>query len=291
MRRRRVLAGGVAVAAVAAGGAVVAGGGEAPVRAAEPTVTRATATVERRDLVDREDLEGTLGYADQGTLAAGVAGTLTALRDAGSKVTRGHSLYSVDGAPAAFLLYGELPAWRDFDSSMSDGDDIRQLERNLRALGYDPGDVNDDWSWKTTEAVEDFQRDRELDDDGTLSRGEVVFRPGAIRIGEAKAEVGDQVSPGRPLTEFSSTEQVVTVALDASRQRLARVGDRVTVDAAVGQDGRRPHRGGRQGRDQGRGGDDDRGHGLRARRRATSIRRRSTSASRSSAARARWPCR
>jgi hypothetical protein len=240
MRRRRVLAGGVAVAAVAAGGAVVAGGGEAPVRAAEPTVTRATATVERRDLVDREDLEGTLGYADQGTLAAGIAGTLTSLRDAGSTVTRGHSLYAVDGAAAAFLLYGELPAWRDFNSSMSDGEDVRQLERNLRALGYDPGDVNDDWSWKTTEAVEDFQRDRELDDDGTLSRGEVVFRPGAIRIGEAKAAVGDQVSPGRPVTGFSSTEQVVTVALDASRQRLARVGDRVTVTVPSGRtvDGR-----------------------------------------------------
>ena len=287
-----MLAGGVAVAAVAAGGAIVAGGGEAPVRAAEPTVARATATVERRDLVDREDLEGTLGYADPGTLAAGVAGTLTALRDPGSKVTRGHSLYAVDGAAAAFLLYGELPAWRDFDSSMSDGEDVRQLERNLRALGYDPGDVNDDWSWKTTEAVEDFQRDRELDDDGTLvaRRGRL---PARARSGSArpKADVGDQVSPGRPVTEFSSTEQVVTVALDASRQRLARVGDRVTVDAAVRPDRRRAHRGGRQGRDQGRGGDDDRGHDRRARRRATSTRRRSTSASRSSAARARWPCR
>ena len=234
MRRRRALAGGVAAAAVAAGGAIALTGGEAPVRAAEPTVPRATATVERRDLVDREDLDGTLGYADPGTLAAGVAGTLTSLREPGSTVTRGHSLYAVDGAAAAFLLYGELPAWRDFDSSMSDGEDVRQLERNLRALGYDPGDVNDDWSWKTTEAVEDFQRDRELDDDGTLSRGEVVFRPGAIRIGEAKAAVGDQVSPGRPVTEFSSTDQVVTVALDASRQRLARKGDRVTVTLPSG---------------------------------------------------------
>jgi peptidoglycan hydrolase-like protein with peptidoglycan-binding domain len=217
------------VAAVAAGGVLVAGGGEQPVRAAEPTVPRATATVERRDLVDREDIEGTLGYADPGTLTAGVAGTLTALRDAGSTVTRGHSLYAVDGAAAAFLLYGELPAWRDFEPGMSDGEDVRALERNLRALGYDPGDVDDDWSWETTEAVEDFQRDRGLDDDGTLARGEVVFRPGAIRIGEAKAELGDQVSPGRPVSEFSSTEQVVTVALEASRQRVAREGDRVEV--------------------------------------------------------------
>jgi peptidoglycan hydrolase-like protein with peptidoglycan-binding domain len=240
MRRRRVLAGGVAVAAVAAGGAIVAAGGEQPVRAAEPTVARATATVERRDLVDREDTSGTLGYADPGILAAGVAGTLTGLREPGSTVTRGHSLYAVDGAAAAFLLYGELPAWRDFSSSMTDGEDVRQLERNLRALGYDPGYVNRDWSWKTTEAVEDFQRDRSLDDDGTLSRGEVVFRPGSIRVGEAKAVLGDQVSPGRPVSEFSSTEQVVTVDLDASRQRLARRGDSVEVTLPSGKtvDGR-----------------------------------------------------
>ena len=143
--RRRVLAGGAAVAAVAVGGALAVNGGQEPVKAAEPTVARSTATVERQDLVDREDLEGTLGYTDQGTLSAGVAGTLTSLRDPAAEVTRGHSLYAVDGEAAAFLLYGELPAWRDFDSSMSDGEDVRQLERNLRALGYDPGYVNDDW--------------------------------------------------------------------------------------------------------------------------------------------------
>ena len=53
MRLAPLLAGGVAVAAVAAGGAIVAGGGEAPVRAAGRP-PRATATVERLDLVDRE---------------------------------------------------------------------------------------------------------------------------------------------------------------------------------------------------------------------------------------------
>ena len=36
------------------------------------------------------------------------------------------------------------------------------------------------------------------------------------------------------MTEFSSTDQVVTVALDASRQRLARKGDRVTVTLPSG---------------------------------------------------------
>ena len=58
--------------------------GARPRGRADP-VARATATVERRDLVDRESLAGTLGYADPGTLAAGVAGTLTALREPGQR--------------------------------------------------------------------------------------------------------------------------------------------------------------------------------------------------------------
>ena len=160
----------------------------APSRAAEPPApARATATVERRDLVDRENLSGTLGYADPGTLAASAAGTLTAVREPGSVITRGHSLYDLDDEPAAFLLYGALPAWRDFAPGMTDGEDVRQLERNLRALGNDPGDVDDDWDWETTDAVEQFQLDRDLDDDGTLARGEVVFR--RARRGSARRGV------------------------------------------------------------------------------------------------------
>jgi peptidoglycan hydrolase-like protein with peptidoglycan-binding domain len=222
------LAGGAAVAAgLVAAGVLVAGGDEAP-RAQEPTPSRATASVERRDLVDRETLAGTLGYA------AGVSGTLTALRDPGAVITRGHSLYEVDGEPAAFLLYGELPAWRDFSSTMTDGEDVRQLERNMRALGHDPGTVDDDWDWETTAAVKRFQDARGLEEDGTLSRGEVVFRGGPVRIGEAKAAVGDQASPGRPVADISSNERRVTVALDARRQQLASRGDTVTVDLPSG---------------------------------------------------------
>jgi peptidoglycan hydrolase-like protein with peptidoglycan-binding domain len=232
MRRR--LAGGAAIAAVAAGGVVVATGGETPVKAASPGAARATATVERTDLVDRATVAGTLGYADTSTLVCAATGTLTALRDPGSVIGRGHSLYSVDDEPAAFVFYGTLPAWRDFAPGMTDGDDVRQLERNLRALGYDPGDVDRDWTWETTDAVEQFQRDRGLDDTGTLTRASVVFHDGPARMGEAKAAVGDQAAPGKPLAELSSEERVVSVDIDASRQRLAHVSERVTVDLPSG---------------------------------------------------------
>jgi peptidoglycan hydrolase-like protein with peptidoglycan-binding domain len=131
-------------------------------------------------------------------------------------------------------MYGALPAWRDFSPWMSDGKDVRQLELNLRALGYDPGTVDDNWDSDTTAAVEDFQADRGLDRTGSLKLGTIVFRTEATRIAEAKAAVGDTVAPGRPLASVSSTKRVITVKLDARKQQLAKTGEKVTVDMPEG---------------------------------------------------------
>jgi peptidoglycan hydrolase-like protein with peptidoglycan-binding domain len=235
VRRGRIAAGGVVAAgALAAGGVLLAGGGTGRTPPAVAAPAGATAAVERRDLVDRDTIAGSLGYAEDGTSNAGAAGVLTRLPDPGSVISRGHSLYDIADRPAAFLLYGDLPAWRDFAPGMTDGEDVRQLERNLRALGYDPGQVDDDWDWETTRAVEDFQADRGLDEDGTLKLGEIVFRPGSTRIADAKAAVGGSLSPGRPLAGISSTRRAITVDLDARRQRIAKVGAKVTVDMPEG---------------------------------------------------------
>jgi peptidoglycan hydrolase-like protein with peptidoglycan-binding domain len=226
-------------AAVVAAVVLLAGGDEAPpVRAAAAT---ATAAVERRDLVDRESVDGTLGYADAAALLAGASGVVTGMPEPGSVIRRGEALYRLGDEPAAWLLYGALPAWRDFSSGMTDGEDIRQLERNLRALGHDPdGDmtVDDDWDWATTAAVVRFQDERGLTEDGTLARGEVVFRDGAARVGELRAALGQTVAPGAPIAELSTTRRVVTVDLDAIRQSLAREGATVTVDMPGGRTAR-----------------------------------------------------
>lgn len=232
-----VAAAGVAVVAVTV--ALGSGDDATPVRAAASSA--ATATVERRDLVDRDTVQGTLGYADDFTLTAGAAGTITRLPEPGTVVRRGRSLYDVDGAPAAWLLYGSLPAWRDFGPGMSDGADVRQLERNLRAMGYDPdGDmtVDDEWTWATTAAVERFQEDRDLTEDGTLTRGEVVFRPGLTRVGDVRATVGQAVGVGAQIAQLSSTRREITVDLDADRQELAREGEDVTIDLPNGRSAR-----------------------------------------------------
>jgi hypothetical protein len=235
-----------AVAAVAGAAAIVAavvlaaGGDEAPPVRASAAAT-ATATVERRDLVDRESVDGTLGYADAAPLRAGTTGTITALPEPGAVVRRGRSLYDVDGEPAAWLLYGALPAWRDFGSGMADGEDVRQLERNLRALGHDPdGDmtVDDEWTWATTAAVQRFQDERGLTEDGTLARGEVSFRPGPARVGELRAALGQAVAAGAEIAQLSTTRREVTVDLEATRQELVREGDRVTIDMPDGRTAR-----------------------------------------------------
>jgi peptidoglycan hydrolase-like protein with peptidoglycan-binding domain len=235
MRRGRIAAGGIAAAgALVAGGVLLSGGDNNHAARAASVAPGPTAAVERRDLVARDSFDGTLGYADEGTVNAAVSGVLTRLPDPGSVITRGHSLYDVDDKRAAFLMYGALPAWRDFTPWMSDGEDVRQLERNLRALGYDPGTVDDNWDSDTTAAVEDFQADRGLDETGSLKLGTIVFRTEATRIAEAKAAVGDTLAPGRPLASVSSTRRVITVKLDATRQQLAKVGEKVTVDMPEG---------------------------------------------------------
>ena len=77
---------------------------------------------------------------------------------AGAVVGRGGTLFAVDGRSVR-LLYGATPLWRRLGPGVSDGEDVRQLERNLVALGHDPNgmDVDDDFDSDTAAAVRDWQ--------------------------------------------------------------------------------------------------------------------------------------
>jgi peptidoglycan hydrolase-like protein with peptidoglycan-binding domain len=226
-------------------------------KAANDTVPLGTAAVERRDLIAREDVDGTLGFSAATTVAAGAAGTITRLRDEGDTVMRGRSLMSIDAKATAWILYGTIPMYRNLGPGVSDGRDVRQLERNLEALGYDPGTVDDDWTSATTDAVTDFQDDRDLTQSGTITRSEVVISDGPARVGQHKAEVGDAARTGAPVTELTSTTPVVTSKLDAGLAAEVHRGDAVRVTltdgsevggkvtrvgtvAAAGQDGESP---------------------------------------------------
>lgn len=236
-RRRRVraragrAAAGVLVVGVV-GGAIallVAPDASSPTPRANDAVPLGSAAVQARDLVDTQDVEGTLGYAGARSIAAPAAGTVTRLRAEGTTVGRGRSLLSIDAQATGWVLYGRRPMYRDLGPGATNGSDVRQLEANLAALGYDPGTIDADWTAATTAAVQDFQEDRGLDETGTLRHGEVVVSDGPARVGAHRLEVGDAARAGAPVTTLTTRTPVVTARLAASDVASVHRGDAVDV--------------------------------------------------------------
>ena len=238
MTRRRLAAGGllivIAVTAVgAASGAVhlpsasAAAGVDPSPAPAQPD----TAAIEQRTLHTAADLTGTLGYEGTSAVDAGTGGTLTWLPAEGTVISRNGVLYELDGQVRPRLLYGARPVWRPLGPGVSDGADVRQLEQNLRAMGYAPSNLKVDahWDARTTTAVKRWQKATGRTADGTLDASDIAFLPGPIRVASHQAALGTRVGPGMPLLVATGTKRVVTLDLSASRQDLVKAGQAVTV--------------------------------------------------------------
>jgi peptidoglycan hydrolase-like protein with peptidoglycan-binding domain len=195
-----------------------------------------TAAVELRDLRAQEQVQGTLGYGEARTVTNQRQGTITWLPQEGAVVRRGQTLYRVDGKPVQ-LLYGSLPAWRELAVGVDDGPDVRQLERNLVALGFDPDraiTVDDHFTNATGAAVRRWQEAVGLPETGTMRPGDAAWQPGAVRVGTLKAAAGDAARPGAPVMEATSTARQVAIDLDASRQPYVHAGDPVDIELPGG---------------------------------------------------------
>ncbi|NGO79296.1 peptidoglycan-binding protein [Streptomyces sp. YC504] len=230
-RRRRGFALAVAVAVLATAGAVTAaalglGGAEqgGPERS---TLPPATAEVTRQTLKDTETVDGQLGYGATATATSRKPGTLTAGPDTGDRITRGKTLYAVDGAPVT-LMYGATPAYRDLREGV-EGLDVEQLEKNLDALGYEGFTVDEEFTSGTADAVRAWQEDRGLDETGQVPLGQVVFADGAVRIDSLAARKGDALQPGAEVLAYTGTERAVTAELDAGDEQVAKEGAKVAV--------------------------------------------------------------
>jgi HlyD family secretion protein len=255
--RRRVHAGllaGVLVVVVVGGGwAAVRGGlaGRSAAATTTPEVPTGTATVAGTDVVERQQVAGTLGYGDSFTVVgqaqdgggsdaggSGAGGSgqawggiVTRVPAVGAVVGRGQPLYELDGQPVP-LWYGTRPAWRAFQLGMSDGPDVRQLEANLVALGFDPDraiTVDRHYSQATAAAVRRWQQAAGRARTGAAPLGQVLFLPGPIRVATVTATVGAPLAAGTAVLSVTSTRPLVTVALDPALQQLVRRGDRVEV--------------------------------------------------------------
>jgi peptidoglycan hydrolase-like protein with peptidoglycan-binding domain len=233
-RGRRLLAGVLAVAVLVAAGWWAAGhpGLDTSTPTAAPAAPTATATVARGDLNGQTKVDGTLGYAGNATVQSPLTGRITWLPTVGTVVRRGGTLLAVDNRPVQ-LFYGAKPVWRDLSVGVDDGPDIRQLEQNLAALGYDPDQqitVDDHYTWATAAAVKRWQQARGLDQTGRFTTTmPAVFLPWAARVATLNGSVGGQAAPGGPVYTVTSNRHQVTVDLDVSQQSYVHAGDRVQV--------------------------------------------------------------
>ncbi|WP_307868008.1 peptidoglycan-binding protein [Micromonospora sp. C95] len=236
-RTRLPAAGGAALILVAGAGVAAAvgfGGGSGDGAAEAGTAAPGSAAVTRQTLADAKTVDGELGHGPGRTATSRLPGTLTALPDAGATVARGKALYAVDNEPV-ILFYGRLPAYRTLQPG-AEGSDVRQVERNLEALGYSGFTVDDEYTWATAEAVRAWQDDLGVPETGRVELGRVAFADGAVRVEGHQLDVGAAVQPGQAVLTYTGTSRLVTTELDVDDQRLAERGTTVQVTLP---DGRR----------------------------------------------------
>lgn len=202
-----------------------------------PTTTRfATALVRRATLVDSQLVAGTLAYQALPPLIGRLAGTVTALPDAGATIDPGRVLYRVDDQPV-LLLRGTTPAWRTLEPWQPPGPDVAELNRNLVALGYEPAraaGTDRIFDWATERAVEQLQHGLHERETGTLPLGSVVFRPSGVRVGARLVVLGAEASPGSAPFQVTTSGRTVSASIDATNASLARLGASVSIVLASG---------------------------------------------------------
>jgi peptidoglycan hydrolase-like protein with peptidoglycan-binding domain len=227
----------LAAAAVAVGSAVVSEPRAATSTAQVPT---GSAPVTRGTVTERVLIQGILGFDGSYQIVNKSApGTLTEAPPPGAVVRRGGVLYKVDNHPVR-LLYGAVPAYRAFASGMTNGPDVRQLEENLVALGQDPDHritVDSRFTAATARSIRRWQASWGLparERTGALPAGEVLFQPGALRVGQAQAAVGTAVGPGALVFAATSTDRVVTAQITTDRQGMVHVNDKVQISLGDG---------------------------------------------------------
>jgi hypothetical protein len=192
----------------------------------------ATAAVARENIAATTPVNATLGYAGSYMVTGRSGGTLTWLPSAGQVISQGQALYKTGNGSPVVLLYGSVPDWRPLAGGVT-GADVTQLNHDLVALG-DAGNAElpaagwDYFSAQTAAGVAKLQSALGISaPPGSLSLGQVVFEPEALRVARVTGALGGPASG--PVLAATSDRHVVTIPLDAAMQSQVAAGDKVTV--------------------------------------------------------------
>ena len=213
----------------------MAGGGILPggcVWRAAGRAAPATAAVVRGDLSASTPVAATLGYAGSYTVTGSGGGTLTWLPALGQVISQGQIVYQTGNGSPVVLLYGTVPEWRVMSEGTT-GADVAQLNHDLVALGdASSGNVAgpgwDYFSAATGSGVQLLEEHLGVTSPAaSLSPGQVVFEPGAIRVTQVTGSLGGPAAG--PVLQATSDQQVVSIALDTEQESQVAAGDKVSV--------------------------------------------------------------
>jgi hypothetical protein len=188
--------------------------------------------VTRQDLTATTPVTATLGYAGSYPVTGQGGGRLTWLPSAGQVIRQGQVLYETGNGSPVVLLYGSVPDWRALGEGTT-GQDVTQLNHDLVDLGHaGRADIAaagwNYYSWETAYAVQQMEEHLGVSfPPGSLSLGQVVFEPQALRVSQLTGSLGGPASG--PVLRATSDRQVVTIPLDTSDQSEVKAGDAVSI--------------------------------------------------------------
>jgi peptidoglycan hydrolase-like protein with peptidoglycan-binding domain len=229
------------VAFLAAGTVLILASGAAGYTAwAQPTdvvpeepMQVATTPVTAGRMVSERSLVGTLQYSTKLPVVSGASGVITWLPKVGGTIAPGDVMFRMNIEPVV-MLSGRLPAWRTFTSGMTDGDDIRQLERNLRSFGFFDGDPDRRFNWNTVVAVKRWQKSLGAKQTGKVARSMILFSNQDLRVDGLSTRVGAQLAAGATVYQATSRKMVADLEIQLDDRELAVRGGAVKVALPTG---------------------------------------------------------
>ncbi|MFF3377057.1 peptidoglycan-binding protein [Streptomyces sp. NPDC002680] len=247
-----------AVVLVGAGGWIAGTQVRSPADAAAahtaPKAGPVTVAVQRQSLTATVVASGSVEFASPRPLAlAGAVGTgaaasaggegaeqrITKAPVAGTKVKEGDVLMTVNGRPV-FALSGSVPMYRALGPGAS-GDDVKQLQRALRRLGFDPGSISGNYRQGTAAAVTSWYTSKgyeaqkpSADDEqqlGQLQQAVSAAQQTLLTTNSASGgsggtetgtgtETGANASTGSPNPQSSTDAQIHQLQLESARKSL-----------------------------------------------------------------------
>ncbi|MGW1716925.1 peptidoglycan-binding protein [Streptomyces sp. NPDC002156] len=247
-----------AVVLVGAGGWIAGTQVRSPADAAAahtaPKAGPVTVAVQRQSLTATVVASGSVEFASPRPLAlAGAVGTgaaasaggegaeqrITKAPVAGTKVKEGDVLMTVNGRPV-FALSGSVPMYRALGPGAS-GDDVKQLQRALRRLGFDPGSISGTYRQGTAAAVTSWYTSKgyeaqkpSADDEqqlGQLQQAVSAAQQTLLTTNSASGgsggtetgtgtEAGANASTGSPNPQSSTDAQIHRLQLESARKSL-----------------------------------------------------------------------